>query len=181
VKNEKLAKDNAQLLQEIQDLTIPKKHSIIQIDINGHEGIIHYLRQQDITSVSIRASDNLSNPVQNLLSFDNSVWWNSGEKIGSFLIINFKNHKVKPTAYLLRSADKLFPQGWILEGSNDLINWSLLDKQLNQSCFLQPFQSCCFNCDSHGFFSFLRLKQIQRTKNESNWFGFSFVEFGGEI
>jgi hypothetical protein len=167
---------------EIKILQNSLKPKSTRIEINDHNGIINELRQKDSNSVLVEASNIRSgNPVQNILTFDNKYWY--CEKYDSSVVFQFKTKKVKISKYLLRNVDTAnsYYQGWKVEGSNNQKDWELIDQRSDQSCFNQAFQSCLFDCQSNSFYSFIRITQTQKPKSGSNRFGFTFVEFGGEI
>jgi hypothetical protein len=173
--------EKEQIKKEIHNLKTKPKSS--RIDIQEHNGIILNLRQNDPNSVQVEASDTYpGHPIQNILKFDNSPWWNTNQRFDSSITFQFLSKKIKPSKYLLRTANcSTYPQGWKLEGSNDKQNWELIDQKNNQTYFNYPFQSYFFDCQSNSFYSFLKLAQTQKSSSNNNLFILSFVEFGGNI
>jgi hypothetical protein len=89
--------------------------------------------------------------VQNLLNFDHSEWLNASDQSNSYIVIHFQNFQIKPSQYLHRSAYCAYPQGWIVEGSNDFQNWEHIDERSNLSCFIQWLQTGKFNYQSKDY------------------------------
>lgn len=94
----------------------------------------------------------------------------------------FSPRKVCVSDYFLRSDFNDFPQGWNLEGSNDLTEWEMIDQQSNQKCLSSGYAEHIFQCVSYEFYSYLRITQTQKTSDyHGDNFLLTYVEFAGKI
>ena len=147
------------------------------------EGIVN------ITSSSV-ISDKVIYQPRNVLNYedDRQIFQSYGES-NSWLCIDFKNFKINPTHYSLRSnafgVKGVFnPQSWDIEGSNDLNNWDLLDsrrkeKSLDNRAATNTFEITNKSCN---YYQYIRI--IQRgvnTRNYNESLCFSSIELFGSI
>lgn len=99
-------------------------------------------------------------------------WWSTPNDPLSWVLFDFKKHKVVPSGYTLKTmfADVKLPylRSWCVEGSNDEIHWDLLSEQRNSNTTLDTHKSRTWPIDTQNEYRLIRLKQID--KNGSNNF-----------
>jgi hypothetical protein len=108
-------------------------------------GIISYLTSKhggnvsDKNVVTITASGVCSNfHAKNAADLLAASYWISGNEDNSWLCYDFKDMRIKPTHYSIRSRcdggnDDNYPKHWIVEVSNDGSTWTVIDERRNNS------------------------------------------------
>lgn len=76
---------------------------------------------------------------KNILDFSNNgIYFASINEQNSWIKFDFINRKVRPNSYSIRTwnapAGSSHLMNWIIEGSNDDLEWKILDEQKNVSC-----------------------------------------------
>lgn len=106
-----------------------------------------------------------------------------------WLSYDFKNRKVRPTSYSIRSKPydygDFHPKNWVIEGSNTGNEWKILDSRqeitsLNGNNLASTFQ-IQEKLEKNEFYRFLRIKQTGLNASGSNYLGFSSLEYFGSI
>lgn len=173
-------------------------------DINNQfNGIITYLGQGtpekvvrdeivDITSSSINVFGTNYLPM-------NAVYFNNFEKAvftsdipNSWLMYDFKDRKVKPSHYSIRSHKltwsslcKYHLQSWCIEGSNNKENWTVLDSRKDDRSLVGKSYANTFEIESgkesNDFFRYLRIRQTNVNSDGKYWLILSALEFFGTI
>lgn len=149
---------------------------------NTFSGIFSYLKNNssnkidDIVNITVSSSNNEGYeqfyPINMLLYNKKNKFFATKSIENSWVCFDFKEHRVIPTDYTLRSynygQNSCHPKSWVIEGSNDNISWEILDEQTN--C---PYLNGC-NL-SHTFkiknenskeFKFIRMRSTGK-----NWAG----------
>jgi hypothetical protein len=124
-----------------------------QISFNEHNAITSHLRHQNSNSVKFIVSSTRSGGKFESLFHHNNSYWHSNFEPNSWLCIDFSSRKVCASDYLLRSATQNRPKSWILEGSNNKSDWTIIDRQVDQKCFLSSLSEDIFHYESNKFFS----------------------------
>lgn len=150
-------------------------------------GNVHDKKVVEITASSIYKDEYLA---KNVSYFnDNNHLFFSDNKENSWLLYDFKNRKVRPTGYTIRSRprnkESSHPRSWIVEGSNDKVRWKTLDSQKDVDCLCGENLSCTFkiqeNLKSDEFFQYLRIRQTGKNSRGNDYFGFEALEYFGSI
>ncbi|KAK8843598.1 hypothetical protein M9Y10_024657 [Tritrichomonas musculus] len=156
-------------------------------------GIIKYLRNKagdDIGSkISITASSTNGpeyNPNNVIIYEDNYKRFQSENIPNSWICFEFKENKVVPTHYQIMpccSPNYSNPKSWVIEGSNDDINWELLDERINCSDLNYPYKPKIFNISNpnKNEFRFIRMRLTGPTWYDSNYFIFCSFELYGKM
>lgn len=109
----------------------------------------------------------------------------------AWLQIDFKNKKVHPTHYSIRSRHEGKPKGdnnlvnWNIEGSNsgNESDWKVLDQRLNVTCLDELCAQNTFDISVHldpnESFRFLRIRQTGMDSEGLYWMTFSAIEYFG--
>ena len=80
--------------------------------------------------IQITASSDNGNIPNNVLKNDNSYWISNNVQ-NSWIQFDFKSTVISLVSYSLRSAYE--PKSWKIEGSNDSINFTLIDQRSNNT------------------------------------------------
>ena len=162
------------------------------------EGIIHQLTEEaggnvhDKGVVNVTASseyiDGDRNP-KNVVDFDSYKWFRSQGNPNSWLEYDFKERKVKPTHYSIKSKpygkDDHHPMHWVIEGSNDRSEWKTLDTRSGETCLRGRCLVHTFEIQEqlsdNDYFRYLRIRQTGKNANNSNDLGFTSLEYFGTI
>jgi hypothetical protein len=140
----------------------------------GHkfEGIIHDLTMKCGGNVhvkglvSITASSKGYNNVYEVVDYGRTVYWSSSPFSNgipnSWICFDFKDSGVALTHYTLKSSnlDGYHPLAWVMEGSNDNMNWTTLDSRITQE-LNGPNRVKNFECSNKcsECFRYIRLRQ----------------------
>lgn len=140
---------------------------------------------QSMSSISFIGNDNDYNPY-NCVDLENKKsCFMSDEQTNSWICYDFRNLKVCPNKYSIRSylnGDNHL-QEWFIEGSNDRQYWKIIDERRNETSLNDTGKSNTFsiNRKEKQFYRFLRLKQTGRNTKGSKMICLSALEFFGSI
>ena len=156
--------------------------------INGFKGILTKIgRKVEITASSI-FSESVS--PQNVIDFSNNKtkYFSSQNSPNSWICFDFKNISVSLYNYSLQSdfsESKTIesPKSWVIEGSNDKDEWSIIDQKsdvvfTNQKRFLHTFT---IQDPNKTPFRFIRMKMTDSNWNKSNFLKFGSIELFGKL
>ena len=123
-----------------------KKFSCFYSDQKIFNGIINFLRTRSkslsfndikISSSSIWNEDEKANLMHVLNYNDYTTEFCSNDNKDPWICFDFKKSRVIPFNYTIRSHDGSendhYPKSWVIEGSNDNIEWKVIDVQNNCS------------------------------------------------
>ena len=126
---------------------------------------------------------------RNVLNYKNDLLvFQSQGRSDSWVCIDFKNHRVKPSNYSIGSPYNSGPgcgnlQNWCIEGSNNLTSWKLLDTRRNEKSLDDSSATMNFEIQNQNdeYFRYLRIRQIDlNTANDYDLY-FSSIEFFGKV
>ena len=113
----------------------------------------------------------------NVALFGNkSKYFYSDDIKSSWICFDFKDHRVIPTHYTIRSpnwdTNSSHPKSWVIEASNDNKSWKIIDKQencsiLNQARAVHTFE---LNQPKSKEFKFIRMRSIG-----PDWWGHNYL------
>ena len=102
----------------------------------------------------------------------------------SWFCIEFKNYKIKPTNYTIRSGcDSDNPKSFVLEGSNDKKEWKILDEQ-KEIDYLKgelSFHTFTIQQTKRQAFKYFRIRITGKNWSNQSRLQFNSIEFFGEI
>lgn len=165
-----------------------------QEDLNGFNGIIHYLCTLNASGnlngiMSIQASSTQTGIAQpeNIVKA-NGIWL-SDDKENQWISFDFISRKINVLNYSIKTIpygeNSFHMKNWAVEGSNSNDNdgWVLLDKRENNSQLASNGVVINFNVNlcQNQFFRYIRLKMIGPNHFNSNVFAFSRIEFYGTL
>lgn len=147
-------------------------------------GIISYLRNESssklenevvITSSSMYHNEAKFNPKNVTFYDDKEKWFCSQDDKNSWICFDFKEHRVSPTGYSIRTSkysqvNSINPRNWVIEASNDCQSWDIIDEVNNCSYTNGPYYSHTFkvNHQSDIEYQYIRMRQTG-----PNWYNSS--------
>lgn len=158
---------------------------------DSFNGIIKYLTDNS-SEIEITASSSLDGQhvPQNLIVYDNSrsKYFASKNLKDSWVLFDFKTYLVAPTHYILMSDfsdpnECSSPKEWVIEGSNDNENWTVIDCQsdvafMNARSFVHTFS--IENLVPAGF-RYVRMRLTGKNWNDDDSFKLGSIEFYGKL
>ena len=116
---------------------------------------------------------------------DETSCFQSNNERDSWICYDFKNNRVRPIGYSIRSYDEgrghCHPKSWDIECSNDGTSWQVLNRIVKASSL--NGRRLCWNysvTDSKTFFRFFRLRQTGKNHNGNHRLALCALEiFGG--
>lgn len=111
-----------------------------------------------------------------------SPWHNNGDA-NTAIIYDLGGYRINPTDYtMMGRADYngLFPRNWVIEGSNDLTNWTTLDTQTAETSQNQGTWGH-YTTTSSAEYRYLRVRSTGNDSSGAPWFVIGEIEFYGDI
>lgn len=158
------------------------------------KGIFNYFQTEtngqiekeiDFTSSSLYS---ISYPPKNVALFDdkNSLFI-SQDVAGSWICFDFKDHRVTPTHYTMRSycwsENNWHPRNWVVEGSCDNSKWEIIDDEkecslVRGSSLVHTFK---MNQPKSEKFKYIKLRATGPNWYNNNYFAFESLELYGWV
>ena len=201
-----LGEDNNKInINTNQNVSIQQQtHDIFNCDFEGNElsGIISCIKQmtgsdfdENIIKLSCGGTVDQNYPLTNIIKYEqghvNDYFYNflmPPQKDDGWIEFDFKNKRINVASYTIRTngnREYLYhPKSWKIIGSNDQINWDLIDLQ-NESFVLnganKQHRFICQN--SNKYYQYIRYVEINTFPNNyyNNYICLSCVEFFGSI
>lgn len=144
--------------------------------------------------VSIASSSSLEDryrKMKSVFNFENDKKiFHSNNEPNSWLKFDFINRKIKVSAYSIMSHgyenkknNRL--KNWCIEGSNDEIEWNLIDERKNVESVADKSAEYTFfvnqNDEENDFFRFIRIRQTDVNNSNNYRMVFAAIEFFGSI
>jgi hypothetical protein len=156
-----------------------------EIPFSGYNGIISELRKADPNSVAVTCSNeyDTNRKCQNVLNHDDSSYFLSNGLENSCICFEFIHKKVLLSSYLLRhyNNDSYALRNWKVEGSNDNVNWFMIDKRDNDQSLHRKLKEAIFQCQPSYPCSFIKITQIGKSDADDFYMRLNFVEFSGKV
>lgn len=172
----------------------PKTETTIQYTKdNEFDGIINYLSKNSQSSIyeeiQITSSSTFwsNSPRNTVLYNDHKKYFFSQNYKNSWICFNFKEHKIIPKNYSVKSHDNsensCHPKSWVIEASNDEKSWEIIDEQENCSLLNGSLLSFTFTIENpeNKEYQFLRMRQIDSCWDGSYNFSIDSIEFYGTL
>lgn len=165
---------------------------------NSFKGIIHHFTDEcggnvdDNSIINISASSAIVGYSAKFAADvdDDQHYFSSLSRENSWLMFDFRDKRVKPTHYSIRSRHDVgrgqgHPKCWVIEGSNSANNdnWILLDSRNGIDDLDDANSIKTFDIQSHTNeeFEFLRIRQISENSQGSYNLAISAIEFFGSV
>ena len=122
----------------------------------------------------------------NFKKLDNHYFFNSQHNDkNSWLKYDFVKRKVSPTGYSIRTRgcyDTHHPRNWVIEGSNNDSDWTILDTIQNETSLTGLGVTCYFDIKKrNGSYRFLRITQTGTNSSGTHGLLLSALEFFGGL
>lgn len=136
-------------------------------------------KELDITSSSVNGD---SRKPKFSISFDDqSKFFQSQSENNGWLRFDFKNHRVIPTHYTIRSYNYSphYLMTWNLEGSNDNTTWTLIDSQTNCQHLIGKLKTHTFsiNEDKQKEYQYIRIRITGSSQTGHNYYYLTLNSF----
>ena len=134
--------------------------------------------EKNIVSVTAQGESSTNKAVL-LFSQNKKNSWGLTETPGNYLQMDFKQSKVIVTGYSIRSASNAHwdnPQSWVLEGSDDGVNWTKIDEKVRNQDMGGNDKLHYWSCEPSNDFRLIRWSLTQ--KGTSNLLFKQFELFG---
>ena len=100
-------------------------------------------------------------------------------------MFDFNDYLVELTGYSLMSipssVNNTHPRSWVVEASNDLENWDVLDKREMNNDLNGKNKVKCFAFRRSDGYRYVRIKQTDLNHSHNNYFAISQMELFGSI
>lgn len=155
-------------------------------------GIINYFRENgnidndvQVTASSIGHSNEHYQPRTVLMKENSQYYFYTNNQQDSWLTIDFKDHRIIPTAYTIRSSNQngCHPKSWVIQVSNDNNSWSTIDTvndcpNLNGDRLVHTFR---ISEEQTSEFRYFRIFQTGPTHGNYNYLIFQTIEIYGTL
>ncbi|KAK8854451.1 hypothetical protein M9Y10_017013 [Tritrichomonas musculus] len=156
--------------------------------------MINYIRENgnidndlQVTASSIGNSGERFQPRTVLLKENVGYYFHTKSEPGSWLTIDFKDHRIIPTAYTIRSANEYqnwhHPKSWVIQVSNDNNTWRTIDT-VNDSPYLNGsrlFHTYKIGEEQSSEFRYFKILQTGKTLNNYDNLVFETIEIYGTL
>lgn len=184
----KLKHANSQNMQKQEE---QKRGILFEPSSTNFTGIINHLRK-NIDQIDISASSFFYNQIDkhpiNVTKFeDYTQAFLSDNKPNSWICLDFKEHRIIPTHYTLKSTTDYWisphPKNWIFEGSVDYDKWKTLDEQkdcvhLHGYNLIYTFK---VQHPSEIEFRYIRVRSTGQNWDNSNYLLIDSIEIYGRL
>ena len=120
--------------------------------------------EKNIVSVTAQGESSTNKAVL-LFSQNKKNSWGLTETPGNYLQMDFKQSKVIVTGYSIRSASNAHwdnPQSWVLEGSDDGVNWTKIDEKVRNQDMGGNDKFHYWSCNASDEFRMIRWMLTER-------------------
>ena len=164
---------------------------------NSFHGIINKFTEEiggnvdekGIISV-IPSTNSNSGHYRNVTDLNNleSFYW-SMNCSNQWIKYDFKDKKIHPTHYSIRSCPSNWsghePCNWVIEGSNDDVNWKQLDSQNGVNCLYGASKFSTFKIqeklEPNEFYRYIRMRMTKQNHSKTYNLSLSALEYFGVI
>lgn len=143
------------------------------------KGIFDYINKKgniyneiSFTSSPLCTNEETDSP-KHVVQFDNNKYFRSKSVENAFICFDFKNRRVIPTSYTIRSTsnnNSIRPKSWAIEGSNNNTNWDPIDVQKDSLVFNVPgsFHTFQINKQLKKEYQYIRIRQTDHGYDRNN-------------
>lgn len=153
-------------------------------EMNHFDGIINFIRKTTAdnfsSSLNVTASSvgNSFFSPSNIIDYEsNQLYFYTKNVQNSWVRIDFKENRVCPSSYSLRSdvSSDYHPKSWVIEGSNDKVNWEKIDQKNNCNAINGRDLIHNFQIQNNNGKEF---RYIQMRITGKNWLGNNLLDIG---
>ena len=147
-------------------------------------GNVHERGVVDVSAINIHSS---GYEPKNVVDLGTDKGFCSKNQPGSCLCYDFKERRVTPTSYSIKSIPctpaAAHPKSWVFEVSNDGISWEAIDRRddnmdLNAKTVTRNFST---NCKADQSFRFIRFRQTGKNHGSNDVLAFASLELFGKL
>ena len=179
-KNDETLRNEIKRLEASLKATMEPLNGIITHLTRVYGGNVH-----DKGIVTVTGSSLFANGAQTryAVEFGTDTWFASEDKPDSWICYDFKERRVTPTSYSIRTGTDNCPRSWVLEGSNGGGSWEIIDHRDNNF----DLKGCLV---THNFqishppsksFSFIRLCQTGKNHDGRDFLALTSFEIFGTL
>jgi hypothetical protein len=151
-------------------------NGIISQIAREHVGNIHDLGIVTLTSKS--QVDNPTYAIRNLVSLSDDWYFGSANEPGQWVCWDFHEMRVIPTSYTISGG---FLKSWVIEGSIDGINWTLIDQRADNMTLFGLGSTASFTVRASPECRFVRLTQTAESNSGLDSLDFAGLEIFGTL
>lgn len=116
------------------------KLSLLYEQNKEFQGIINYIQTHgninndiNITSSQLFSNEQSDSPRHAIMYNDNSKYFETKNVENAFICFDFKDKRIVPLNYTIKTAsnNSIRPRHWVIEASDDNVNWAIIDRQDN--------------------------------------------------
>ncbi|OHS94083.1 F5/8 type C domain containing protein [Tritrichomonas foetus] len=154
-------------------------------------GICAYLNKKcggnahDKGLISMSSSSIGINQPSQIIDFGWEGDWGTKNKPNSWLMFDFNNLSVELTGYSLMSIpsnmNNTHPRSWVIEATNDLSNWDVVDKREMNNDLNGKNKVKSFTFRRTSPYRYVRIRQTDLNHSHNNYFAISQMELFGSI
>lgn len=149
---------------------------------NEFEGIVSYLYEKskgkiekEINIFASGINNDYSLPKTVAMFNDPGKYFVSKPEFGSWICFDFKEHRVSPTGYSIRTSkysqvNSINPRNWVIEASNDCQSWDIIDEVNNCSYTNGPYYSHTFKVNRQNDIEY---QYVRMRQTGPNWYNSS--------
>ena len=122
-----------------------------------------------------------------LFDYESEGYFCTKNEPNSWICFEFKNHKIIPTHYTIRSTSggkgSYHLMSWVIEGSLDKNNWEILSEERNNPALDDSFAVYTFQIQSKSQhqIKFIRIRSTGLDSSSSNYLYISAFEINGKL
>ena len=186
----KTAEAERALRDEIQS-KIEKLDALMKmVPIDPLNGIIAQLTSEYGGNIHVKkviecTASSYSGSARNVVDLGTDSFFGSDMEPNQWIRYDFKDRRVSPTSYSIRSADHSFPKSWVFEVSNDGSegSWETVDCRNDNGDLASPHVTRNFTLSTvpHGDFRFVRLRLTGKTHSGNNFLQITSLEVFGTL
>jgi hypothetical protein len=155
-------------------------------------GIISYLRKKyggnvhESQVVNVTASSTYLGPASVVADLQDRSYFISGNDPNQWICYDFKDMYVHITGYSIRSSNceyarYCYPKSWVVEGSDDGIEWKEFDRHENNSQLKGRSSLASFEVVKSSEVRMVRLRQTGKNYNDNDTLEISALELFGSL
>lgn len=154
---------------------------------NDFQGIFNYFNLKSRLRDEVKATCSDQSEYPNDLIDENGRSFITKNLPNQYIVIKFKNYRIKPTSYTIKSnekpADDCHPRNWVLECSINGKSWEVVDvrqknSDLNGFYFVHNFP---ISYENNKPFKYFKIRQTGPNWSNNDHLSINRIEIFGEI
>jgi hypothetical protein len=141
------------------------------------DGNVHDKGAVEITASSVSGT----HYPRNAADLERCSWFSSKNEPGPWICLDFKTVRIEPTHYTILAGNWTFLKSWAIEGSDDAVSWTEIDRRENKSDFNHPKAVKTFAVSRSESFGRIRLRQTDPNHSGGNCLLLKAFELFGAV